>query len=100
MSSKRRTSRITRRAVSAVAVITALASAAPVAQASAPAPALPLPALAALGSLQAFALSPAAFIGPVVAFAKGPTVIGDTFNGGTTVCVSTAASACSTNGSA
>jgi hypothetical protein len=26
-------------------------------------------------------------------------VIGDTFNGGTTVCVSTAASACSTNGS-
>ncbi|HWD76548.1 MAG TPA: hypothetical protein VG371_15545 [Solirubrobacteraceae bacterium] len=37
--------------------------------------------------------------GPLTTVAKGPTVIGDTFNGGTTVCVSTEGAACSTNGS-
>jgi hypothetical protein len=41
-------------------------------------------------------------VGPAVGavgVAIGPTVIGSVFNGGTTVCVSTVASACSTNAS-
>lgn len=95
MTSKRRTSRITRRAVSAVAVITALASTAPVAGASAATNPLPAPALPGLGNLPAFTFSPLPFAVPGVAFAQGPTVIGQTFNGDTTVCVSAVVSHCS-----
>jgi hypothetical protein len=65
-----------RLAASAVAVLGALAIAAPVAEA---------------------ATWPFGVVAPLVSYAQGPTVIGDVFNGGTTVCVSTAASACSTN---
>ena len=95
---------MTRRAVSAAGVITALAVAAPLAQASAATPVVPLPpsALAALGSLPAFNPVPLSFVGPSVGsigVAIGPTVIGSVFNGGTTVCVSTVATACSTNAS-
>jgi hypothetical protein len=67
---------INRLAAGAVAVLSALAIAAPVAEA---------------------ATWPVGVVGPLISYAKGPTVVGDTFNGGTTVCVSTAASACSTN---
>jgi hypothetical protein len=95
MTSKWRTSRITRRTVSAVALISALASAAPVAEASAATTPLPVPALPVLGNLPAFTFSPLPFAVPGVAFAQGPTVVGQTFNGDTTVCVSGVASHCS-----
>jgi hypothetical protein len=96
MSSNRRTRRTTRRAVSALAVITALASAAPIAEASAASNPLPLPSLPGLGSLPAFTFSPPQFtVPPGVAFAQGPTVIGQTFTGDTTVCVSAVVSHCS-----
>jgi hypothetical protein len=96
-----------KRAAAATGIIAALAIAAPVAEASAatPAvPALPLPALPALpaGGLPAFTPAPLTFVGPAVGavgVAIGPTVIGSVFNGGTTVCVSTVVSACSTNAS-
>jgi hypothetical protein len=96
MSSKHRTSQIRRRTASAVAVIAALASAAPIAQASAATSAVPVPAVQGLYGLPGFVFP---VLVPGATFAKGPTVIGDAFNGGTTVCVSIAASACSTNGS-
>jgi hypothetical protein len=107
MSIKRRSSPIRRRAVSAAVVVTALAAAAPVGQASAAlalphVPALPSYHLPAVGALPAFTPSPLSFVGPSVgqvAVAMGPTVIGSVFNGGTTVCVSTVASNCSTNAS-
>jgi hypothetical protein len=95
MSSKRRTSRITRRAVSAVAVMTALASAAPIAEASAATDPPPFPALSGLGNLTAFTFSPLSFTVPGVAVATAPPVIGQTFNGNTTVCVSPRATVCS-----
>jgi hypothetical protein len=66
---------IRRLAAGGVALVSALAIAAPAAQAE---------------------TSPFLFA-PLLSYAQGPTVIGDAFNGGTTVCVSTAASACSTN---
>lgn len=90
-----RKSATTRRAVSAVAVIAALASAAPIAGASAatippPSPALPglanLPAFS-LANLPAFTSSPLALTIPGVTVSQGPTVIGQTFTGDTTVCV-------------
>jgi hypothetical protein len=68
--------RITRLAGGALAALSALAIAAPVAGAS---------------------TWPFVLDGPLVSYAKGSTVIGDVFNGGTTVCVSTRTSACSTN---
>ena len=115
MATSRRITRMTRRAVSAAGVITALAVAAPLAQASAATPVVPLPpsALAALGSLPAFGSIPGlgslpafdpvplSFVGlPIGAgVAIGPTVIGDVFNGGTTVVVSNSPAVGSTNGS-
>ena len=116
MATSRRITRMTRRAVSAAGVITALAVAAPLAQASAATPVVPLPpsALAALGSLPAFGSIPGlgslpafnpvplSFVGlPIgtIGAAIGPTVIGSVANGGTTVCVSPAATVCSTNAS-
>jgi hypothetical protein len=97
---------IKRCAVSATGVVAALAIAGPVAGASAATPALPafpaLPSLPAIGSLPAFQPAPLSFVGPSVGsigVAIGPTVIGSVFNGGTTVCVSTVATACSTNAS-
>jgi hypothetical protein len=101
----RGTSSIKRRTVCAVVVITALAGAAPASQASADAPPVApsasdsLAAVAGLTGLPAIAAVPIPIGVPLAAGAKGPTVVGDTFNGGTTVCVSTSASACSTNGS-
>jgi hypothetical protein len=95
MSAVRRTREIKRRAFCAAAVVAALATAGPVAEASAATPALQAatsPTLASIGGLEALP-----FIYGGATYAKGPTVIGDAFNGGTTVCVSTAASACSTN---
>jgi hypothetical protein len=94
-----------RRAASAAGIIAALAIAAPVAGATAATPALPVlpvPTLPAVGGLPAFTPAPLSFVGPAVGavgVAIGPTVIGSVFNGGTTVCVSTVASACSTNAS-
>jgi hypothetical protein len=101
MPTNRRISRINRRAVSAAGVITALALAAPVAEASAATRVLPLPGLPAaplsgfhlpaFGGLGAFTPAPLSFVGPSIGFvgvAIGPTVIGDVFNGGTTVVVS------------
>jgi hypothetical protein len=98
--------RIRRRAASAAGIIAALAIAAPIGEASAAAPAIPalpaLPALRGFGALPAFTPVPLSFVGPAVGavgVAIGPTVIGSVFNGGTTVCTSTVASACSTNAS-
>jgi hypothetical protein len=111
---KRRTGWIRTRAAAAAAVVAALAIAAPVAEASAatsPAVSLPtlpaLPALPTLPALPAFQVPPftpgsLSFVGPSIGsigVAIGPTVIGSVFNGGTTVCVSTVASNCSTNAS-
>jgi hypothetical protein len=95
-----RTSRLPRRAVLAVAVTAALASAVPVAEASAATPVLPAPALQALqtaGLLTGLDLSQFGTLGPGVAYAYGGPAIGDVLNGGTTVCVTTGSSACSTN---
>ena len=93
---KSRIGPLRRRTVWATGVVTALAIAAPVAEANAqPIPALPLPAaggLPALGALPAFTPAPLSFVGPAIGgigVAIGPTVIGDVFNGGTTVVVST-----------
>jgi hypothetical protein len=79
----RRIGPIRRRAVSAAGVIAALAIAAPVAEASAATP----------------RAVPFSFFGPWAgaALAIGPTVIGDAFNGGTTVVVSTAPAVGTTN---
>jgi hypothetical protein len=95
---KSRIGPLRRRTVWATGVVTALAvaapAAAPVAEASAqPLPALPLPALPlpAAGGLPAFKPAPLSFVGPSIGgigVAIGPTVIGDVFNGGTTVVVS------------
>jgi hypothetical protein len=96
-----RTGLLKRRAVWATGVIAALAVAAPVAEASAqPIPALPLAGLGGLGGLGGiggfpgygggfgggFGGVPFGAVGAAVA--KGPTVIGSVFNGGTTVVVS------------
>jgi hypothetical protein len=71
----------------ATGVITALAIAAPVAQASAdPTPARALPAFGGWPGVGGFG---AGFGFPAAAVAIGPTVIGSVFNGGTTVVVST-----------
>lgn len=96
-------------AASAAGVIAVLAIAGPVTAANAATPALlgfpalpALPALPGVGGLPAFTPAPLSFVGPAVgqvAVAIGPTVIGSVFNGGTTVCVSTVASACSVNAS-
>jgi hypothetical protein len=95
MPNKSRIGPLRRRAVWATGVVTALAIAAPVGEANAqPIPALPLPAaggLPALGGLPAFTPAPLSFVGPAIGgigVAIGPTVIGDVFNGGTTVVVS------------
>jgi hypothetical protein len=83
----------------ATGVITALAIAAPVGEASADTPlAFPLPALAGVPSFIAPLL---ASIGPSTpaATAYAGVAIGDVFNGGTTVCVTTATSTCSVNAS-
>jgi hypothetical protein len=97
--SRKQRSRITRRTVSAAAAIAALASAVPVTQASAATPAVPVPAVPGLYGLPGLIFPSLPVLVPGSAYARGPTVIGDAFNGGTTVCVSIAASACSTNGS-
>jgi hypothetical protein len=103
MPAKSRIGLLRKRAVWAAGVITALAIAAPVAEANAdPTPALPLPALPAIGSLPAFTPAPLSFVGPSLAHvgaAIGPTVIGSVFNGGTTVVVSSAPAAGNTIGS-
>jgi hypothetical protein len=98
MSEMWRTSRTPRRVVLTVAVMTALAGAAPVAEASAPTPALPAPAVQTLAALlPGIPWSQIPVAGPGVAYANGAAAIRDVFNGGTTVCVSTGSSACSTN---
>jgi hypothetical protein len=106
---KRRIGWIRTGIVAAAGLVAAMAIAAPVAEASAstsPAVSLPpLPALPALPTLPAFqlpAFTPGSlsFAGPSVGsigVAIGSTVIGSVFNGGTTVCVSTVTSNCSTN---
>lgn len=107
MHTKGRVSWIKRRAVTAAGIAAAVALAAPVAEANAATPAVATPTLAALPTLPAFpfpAFTPGSlsFVIPPVApvgAAIGPTVIGSVFNGGTTVCVSTLATACSTNAS-
>jgi hypothetical protein len=78
-------------------VIAALAIAAPVAAASADTP-LPIPA-SALATLPA--INTLSFADPSqgVAVAIGPTVIGDVFNGGTTVVVANGSAVGSTNNS-
>jgi hypothetical protein len=81
--------------VSAVALVAALASAAPVAEASAATNPLPLSAIPGLGNLPAFTFPSPPFNVPGVAFAQGATVIGQTFTGDTTVCVSAVVSHCS-----
>jgi hypothetical protein len=79
----------------AAGVIAALAIAAPVAEANAETPVtVPLPAVAS-ALLEPLLSS----IGPLTpgAEALGGTAVSDVFNGGTTVCVSTAVSNCSVN---
>jgi hypothetical protein len=99
---------IRRRTVAAAGLMGAMAIAAPVAEASAAtSPAFALPPMPTLPALPAFhmpAFTPGSlsFVGPAIGsigVAIGPTVIGSVFNGGTTVCVSTVASNCSTNAS-
>jgi hypothetical protein len=100
MSSTWRTSLTPKRAALAVAVITALTGAGPVAEASAAPPALPAPAAQALadaGALTGLDLSQLPILGYGLAYAYGGPAIGDVLNGGTTVCVSSGSSACSTN---
>jgi hypothetical protein len=103
VATKRRTSRIKRRAATAAGVITALAIAAPVAGASAATPRdFGLGALPAFPALPGYTPAPLGFVGPSVGFvavAIGPTVIGSVFNGGTTVVVSTSPAAGSVIGS-
>jgi hypothetical protein len=100
-----RMSRLRRRAVSVAGIVAVLAIAAPAAEANAATPAGPLPALPAVppfAGIPAFTPAPLSFVAPgvgAVGVAIGPTVIGSVFNGGTTVCVSTVVSACSTNAS-
>jgi hypothetical protein len=99
MVTKRGTSRTKRRAASVAGIVAALAVAVPVAQASAATPPIPLPPIP---GLPADIAPPYSFVAlPLggAAVAKGPTVIGDTFNGGTTVVVSNSPAAGSTNGS-
>ncbi|MEA2212434.1 MAG: hypothetical protein QOF83_2382 [Solirubrobacteraceae bacterium] len=100
--------KIKRCAVLATGVVAALAITGPVAGASAATPAWPtlptyaFPSLPPISSLPAFQPAPLSFVGPSIGsigVAIGPTVIGSVFNGGTTVCVSTLATACSTNAS-
>jgi hypothetical protein len=88
-------------------MITALAIAVPVTQASAATPGVPWPSLpllpetAATAAL-AWAADPVPITVPVaggLAAARGPTVIGDVFNGGTTVVVSTSPAIGATVGS-
>lgn len=101
MATKRRISRTKRRVGSAAGIVAALAIAAPVAQASAVTPALPLAGLADPAAAAGYAAVAYPFVGLPLAgvYAKGPTVIGDAFNGGTTVVVSNGYAAGSTNGS-
>jgi hypothetical protein len=82
----------------ATGVITAVAIAAgPVAQASAATPAVAVPVLAGIPGVPAYL--PALLETGAAAIAKGPTVVGDVFNGGVTVVVSTSPALGSTNGS-
>jgi hypothetical protein len=94
---KRRIGWIRTRILAAAGWVAAIAIAAPVAEASAStSPAVSLPAF----QLPAFTPGSLSFVGPSVGsigVAIGPTVIGSVFNGGTTVCVSTVTSNCSTN---
>jgi hypothetical protein len=116
VSIKRLTGWTRRGTVAAVGVVAALAVAAPIAEAGAATSHFSLPALPALPTfhplpplpalppyaLPAFTPAPLSFVGPSIGsigVAIGPTVIGSVFNGGTTVCVSTVASNCSTNAS-
>jgi hypothetical protein len=90
MPNKRRIGLLRRRAVCATGVITAMAIAAPVAQASAdPTPARALPAFGGFPGFGGFGGFGAGLGFPAAAVAIGPTVIGSVFNGGTTVVVST-----------
>jgi hypothetical protein len=96
---RRRVTPIKRPARWATGVIAALAIGAPVAEASAATTVtIPLPPSTTLPALLAPLLSS---VGPSsqAAVAQAGAAIGDVFNGGTTVCVSTAVSTCSTNGS-
>ena len=102
MSAQRRNSRMRRPSIPAAAVVAALALGAPLTEANAAKAAVPSPSVAPLAGLPAFTPPPLSFVGPAVGavgVAIGPTVIGSVFNGGTTVCVSTVLSACSTNAS-
>jgi hypothetical protein len=87
-------------AVLAVVMTSALVAAAPVAAASATTSGLPAPAVQALattGTLPGIDLSQLPLLGYGLASAYGGTDIGNVLNGGTTVCVTTGSSACSTN---
>jgi hypothetical protein len=107
MATQRRICRLKRRTVSAAAIITALAIAAPVAEASAATPGVPWPSLPLLPESAAaaaldWAAAPVPIVVPVgagLAAARGPIVIGDVFNGGTTVVVSTSPAIGATVGS-
>jgi hypothetical protein len=101
MATKRRISRTRRRVGSAAGIIAALAIAAPVAQASAVTPGLPAAGLADPAATAAYAALAYPVVGLPAAgvYSKGPTVIGDAFNGGTTVVVSNGYAVGSTNAS-
>jgi hypothetical protein len=85
---------LTKRSAAALAsVVGALAIAAPITTAGAATTPAAYPGfdLSAWASLWGFGGVPLSFVGPsgaCVCFAKGPTVIDDVFNGGTTVVVS------------
>jgi hypothetical protein len=84
----------------AVAMIAALTVAGPVAEAGAVPPTLPAPAVQALadaGTLTGLDLSQLPIPGSGFLYAHAGAAIRDVLNGGTTVCVSTGPSACSTN---
>jgi hypothetical protein len=80
----------------ATGVIAALAIAAPVAEASDATSSVALPPFA---SIPAYLEPLLASLGPTSQVAEGGAAIGDVFNGGTTVVVSTGVAAGSTNGS-
>jgi hypothetical protein len=100
MSSTWRTILTPKRAALAIAAITVLTGAGPVAEAGADPTALPAPAVQALadaGALTGLDLSQIPIPGYALAYAHGGAGIRDVFNGGTTVCVASGSSVCSTN---
>jgi hypothetical protein len=101
MCSRWRASRIPSRSLLAIAAVATFAGATPVAEASVVTPALPASAAQPLAETEAVTgldLSPLLLSGYATSYAYGGAAIRDVLNGGTTVCVSTGSSACSTNG--